>query len=392
MSARNLPSLQELKEFFDPKSQALNFLLKSEDVFPPANAQLWNKYFKQADFATPIQPNGSAIFSGGTITRLTPPMLLPRGTWSPPSEFTKGGFEFYFDALHDLGGMKVITAMDLMNYDKKAQQLGGSTVNGGSNVIDYFIQNLQDLVTGGNSVYTYLSMQLLSKGEWEYTSPHYGFKIHGICDRVRPEFKIKASTLLWSDPDAPILADLQRAVKLIRDKTGYEGVLTAKMSRTKFIDEVQTNNEIRNLLKGMLVTGGIIFDVNKIITIEYLNQWLSQQGGYYPLIELIEEHQVIQDIPTVKKDVNGWEKQMVIVSPAGQQGTIEWAYPEELIYLAKYSNRSVGQLQGGLFGVLNWERPESHVPSFETHVYTLGAPALAVYPYWVQIDTSQVEP
>jgi len=390
MPTRNLPSLHQLKELFDTKSQALNFLLRSEDLFPPAKEQLWNKYFKQAEFATPIHANGKAIFSGGTITRLTPPMLLPRGTWSPPSEFTKGGFEFYFDALHDLGGMKVITAMDMMNYDKKLKQLAGSTVNGSTNIIDYFIQNLQDLISGGHSVYTYLSMQLLSKGEWEYKSPHYGFEIKGICDRIRPEFKIKASTLTWADPDAPILADLQRSVKLIRDKTGYDGVLTAKMSRTKFVDEVQANNEIRKLFQGTIVMGGAMFDVNKIITIEELNNWLALQGGNYPIIELIEESQVIQDIPTVKKTVKGWQEEMVIVSPAGNQGTIEWAYPEELIYLAKFNNRSVESLYGGLFGVMNWERPESHVPSYETHVYTLGAPALSTYPYWVQIDTSKV--
>ena len=392
MAARNLQSLQQFKELFDPRSGALQFLLRSEDIFPPANEQLYTKYFPQAEFPTPIGADGTALFKGGTITRVKAPMLNPRGTWSEPSEYTKAGFEFYVDALHDLGGKLVITAQDEENYERKAQLLSNTTVAGGSNIMDYFIQSLQDLVMGGHSTYTYLSMQMLSKGQWEFDTPNYGFKIRGECGSIRNEFKIKASTLLWSDPDAPILQDLQRAVKLIRDKTGYEGVLTAKMSRTKFIEEVQKNKEILNLLRTTFILAGMQVDEHKVITIEMLNNWLAMQGGYYPLIELIEESQVIQDLPTVKMDVRGWANEMVIVSPAGAQGTTEWAVPSELAYLSRYANRNVGTLNGGLFGVLNWEKPDSYIPEKQTHLLTLGAPALATYLYWVQIDTSQVEP
>jgi hypothetical protein len=59
------------------------------------------------------------------------------------------------------------------------------------------------------------------------------------------------------------------------------------------------------------------------------------------------------------------------------QGTIEWAVPSELAYLSRYSNRNVGVLNGGFFGVLNWEKPDSYIPEKQTHLLTLGAPALA---------------
>ena len=393
MASRNLPSSQ-FEEFFDKRSGALNFLLSREELFPPPNEQLYAKYFPMAEFPVPIQPDGSALFTGGTITAIKAPMLNPRGTWSEPSEYTKGGFEAYVDALHDLGGKITITAQQEENYERKSQLLQNTSVSGAGNIIDFYIQNLQDLVKGGHSTYTYLSMQMLSKGEWEFDTPNYGFKINGKCSTIRPYFKIKASTLMWSDPDAPILEDLQRAVKLIRDKTGYEGVLTAKMSRSKFIEEVQTNNIVRktllqNQLLASLGMGG--YDPNMVLTIEMLNNWLAQQNGYYPLIELIEESQVIQDLPSVKIDVHGWAKEMVIVSPAGAQGTTEWAIPSELAYLRKYPNFNVATLFGGLFGVLTRLVTDTRIPQKQTELLTLGAPALLVFDKWVQIDTSQVE-
>ena len=373
------------EDLFDPRSGGFETLLN--EAIPPYNELWYKKYFPKAPEARPIDAEGKAYFKAVEIEESSEPMMLPRAPFSPPKEGSKEGFSFYLDSLWDFGFSFSITASDRLRYEKMATEMGAK--EGGEALMKRYLHNVTDLIKGANASYSNICAQILSKGEWKYQTPT-GIQALGKCKEIDPSFKITATTLPWSDPNATIIEDLQKAVELIREKTRYDGMLTAKMSLNTF-KLVQNNKAVREAVATTIVLGGTAVQSHEIVTIDKFNQYVSDNSNYLPIIELVEEKQILQDSTVFRKTVNGWQDEMVIVSPAGIQGFMEYAYTEELMVFRNLPNRNVQWIDGGLFGLMNWKSSlDNRQPIDITEILATGAPSLRVFKKWVQIDTSKV--
>lgn len=344
------------------------------------NEVWWKSQFTKASLPTPLGANGSATFQAIEIIEASSPMLSPRAAWTPPKEDSTEGAEYYMDSLWDWGTSFSITAQEQAYYDRMLK-----TTNVPLIVLNKFINTLDKKLLGAHATVSHQCAQLLSNGNW-ISANQEGFKAKGICDKIPAEMRKTAGPKAWTDPTAPIYETIVKYVQEYRDKTKDERPLSLKMTKEEF-ENIQHNEWFKNNIGVMVILGGI-YNPNPVVTIEKVNEYALQQGGWFPVIELIEEKQVLQDNGyTIKKDVKGWKQGMVVMSPIGSQGDIHYADVEELSYLVQgEGDRSMAYLEGGLFGFLNWVEV-GRSPRWITELLATFAPALTLFRHTMYINS-----
>lgn len=340
----------------------------------------WRSKFDKADLPLSQPADGTAMFKAWEVVEASSPMLNPRAQWAPPKETSKEGAVFYADSIWDWGTSFSLTAQEQAYYDKML-----ATTNVPLIVLQKFIHTIDQKVKGAHATITNTGAQLLSSGKWMSANKE-GFKARGECKEIPAEAFKKAGTKSWADPTADIKGTLEKYVKEMRD-AGEERALVLYLSRNEFA-YIENNNWFKENL-GLIVIGGMVYNPNKIVTVEKYNIYVSEYGGgFLPLIEIQEEKQVLQDNSyTIKSDVTGWKKGMAVLAPAGKQGLIQYADVTELSYLVKGAGeRSLAYLEGGLFGILNWTEV-GRLDRKITELLASFAPSLSNFKHTYYINT-----
>lgn len=375
-------SINVLDDLF--KNNLDNTQVLVDNVFADMyNEAFWKRYFDRDGMPTPTDTNGVAMFRSLELTGQSAPMLKPRARWSPPDEHTKGGFSWYSGSIGDFGDSFSITPQQREAYEKMLKQFNGNVT-----ILKQYITSMDDLIKGANATISNLSAQLLSKGQM--ISVNAGFTFEGKADIPTTRFKTSGAKI-WSDISSDILGKMQTEEADLRLATGFAGVLTWKMDKATF-KNLQLNTAIRSQVGSYLNYNGVLFSTNSVVTLDAYNAWVSQNAGYYSIIELVEEKQMLNDgLTPFYRTVNGWETGNAVLSPSGKQGVIKYSDVEELAQMAAIPNRQIAYMNDGLFGIMNWIHGADRTPKWITELLIAIAPALSVFKTMTIVDTTTAD-
>lgn len=355
-------------------------LLANSALSVPFENMWWKKYWVQANSPTPINADGIGIFQAKEFMNQESGYLDPRSPFSPPAEGESKGFDYYTGSLGDFGFSTKTTSQQRLYLEKMLSEFKGD-----ENVVRKFINEQFSLVRRAHKTITYLGAGLLSDGQVTLKGKD-GFE-YSTFAKVPAWARQKALGKIWSDKTALILEDMQQTEITLRNKTGYEGILSWKMDRETF-GHIQKNADAREQIGAYVNLAGQQFTTNSIVTLDKFNDWVREAGSSMSIIEIVEEVQDAGNNIINRAAIEGWKKGRAVLSPMGLQGVIEYANVQELSVMED-TDRQIAYLENGLFGIMNWKTGDRTKVYIQELLATF-APTLSVFNHMIIKDTLSV--
>lgn len=351
----------------------------------------WRTFFKVDDLPTPVQTDGSYIFKQIYDVAEGSPMLTAKAEWTQAVQNDTPGIEGIQGNLYHFGRGQSISLQQMAVYNRMKKEGKGQEL-----VVKKYIQKVNALVEGGHSTLNNLTAQIMSKGYFDNKLfLDDGIKIKSNQCLTTDSFK-KAGKKVWSDPTAKLYDFMLKAEKAFRvdNEAYYKGPLSWKMTRDTF-NLLLKNEELKAFIGTFLTwnSGATALSVGQVpLTEVALNSWIRSLGGIISPIQIVEEEEIIgkpgqtltENLNSYKKEVQGWEKNAVVLSPVTTNGIIKYGDVEEFKILQKTKYFNSASLEDGLFNILTYSNKQAKNIEDITELATTFAPVLSDYrAHWI---------
>lgn len=292
-----------------------------------------------------------------------------------PSEDVDG-MDVHTGTLQDYGKGWHMTGAHKATLDRMAKKLGNNDP-----LFKRYVIKTDKIIKGHYMLLNEMAAQKMSTGRFTnaaYRGLSYDVPVTTVYELSASSRDVACGTKVWDDPTATIVTDIRDLVKEFRDTTGYEGVLSLKMTRDFFVNVFLKNEELKTLVTNMMQADGSIIPTGHMLTEANYNAWNMSMGGYLPSIEFIEQESLIAG-SSVITSVNGWKEGIVVLSPAGAQGVTKWAETDEYQGMEGMTNISIASLDGGLLKTMNAIKEMGRLPSYNTEVIGSYEPVLTTW-------------
>lgn len=343
---------------------------------------------------TPVDSEGYATFTVRERKLKAAPMASLRAPLADTTQMDNGGVSFYSATIPDFITPKIVeTAMSREDKEKRFAQYGNDT-----EIMRQWISDASDLRASMDATMNWMTAKLMTTGKIVYGKVG-DVRIDGIftpvhkADIPTANFR-KAGSVVWTDPNAKIITEMQTIEGDYRDKWGFDGAMKWQMTKKFFLNVFIKNkevidkvNEYRTLLKLFTVS------FNNINADLFNETWEDIRRAYgLSRIEIVEEKEFIKNAVTGETtSVNGWADNIVVLRPDGDAVKFMRKQVLDETY-AKYLNNSVERnfspINNGLGTLVNTTVPNGMYKEWQTVVMFSAVPALVEFTKHVIVDTA----
>lgn len=344
---------------------------------------------------TPTDEKGLATFTVEERVLDAEPMAALRAPLGDAGEMDAGGLNAYSATIPDFITRKfVISAPGRKAWEDSFARLG----NDAEILKEMWGPNVTRQMKQMYSTMNWMTAQLMTTGKIIYGKVG-STRVDGIFAplhkaEIPAENFRKAGAVVWTDPNAKIITEMQTIEGDFRSAWDFDGAMKWQMTKKFFLNVFIKNkevldkvNEFRNLNDLVSVT------FNNINTDVFSNAWENVRNAYgLSPIELVEEKEFVENKATGETTaVQGWADNIVVLRPAGD--AVKFMRKELLDNTyAKYLNNTVKRnfapIGNGLGTIVNTTVPSGIYEEWQTVIMFSTVPALVEFTKHVIVDTA----
>jgi len=344
---------------------------------------MFKKYFPIDSLPSTNDPRtGAAVYSITALEKQGANNAIARAKGSElPSKDVKG-MDIRNGSIRDYGDGWHMNGTEKQGFDKLAEEIGSDAP-----LFKQYVINTDSIIRSHYMLLNEMAAQKMSTGRFTNSA----YKDFGYDLPVTTEYELDAADrdvacgdVAWTaDSSATILTDIRNLVQDFRDEKDYEGALSLKMTEDFYYNVFLKNDEVKETVTNFVQLGGNVVPSGAMVTSDSYNKWNAAVGNIIPPIEIINQQSLIIGSNTTM-NVKGWKDNIVVLSPAGEQGVTKWAITDEYNTLDGFANIAIATLDGGLLKSMNRIRIDnSRLPTYNTEVLGTYEPVLSTWNnYW----------
>lgn len=376
---------------FSPKQadkKLLMTIVNDEEIMGVNNSWYLTQGSVDPSF-TPVDSTGLATFTVMERKLKNAPLASLRAPLGDAEQMDNEGLNFYSASIPDFTTDKIVeTAMSRDDKERRFAMLGNDT-----NIMKQWITDATTLRNSMDSTMTWMTAQLMTTGKINYTGIGKGVfaPIHK-ADIPSANFR-KAGAVVWTDPNAKILTEMQSIEGDCRLSWGdWSGAMKWQMTKKFFLNVFIKNKEVVDKINEFRTLNDLVnVTFNNINTDVFNNAWQNIRAAYgISPIELVEEKELNNtgDTETV---IQGWADNIVVLRPAGdavkfmRKQILDETYSK---YLNDAVQRNFAPINNGLGTLVNTTVPNGMYKEWQTVVMFSAVPALVEFTKHVIVDTA----
>lgn len=344
----------------------------------------WKTQARKADQITPTAPDGTSTFTAKAIKNEISPLMDMRSRLGDTMPLDRDGLSFYSATIPDFASPGIVeTALERESKEEQFRLFGND-----ADIISAWIDKVQDQYDSANATLTYLTAQLLSKGEIVYDA---GRGIHAPLHQVPQIRKVNAGSVVWSDPSCPLLDQMAQIEQEHRESTGYNGTLVWKIPFNLFKSVFMANAQVKKWIADTRTYNEQATTNAMVVPMEDVVRYISAYPGLSP-IEIVKDK--VRNLTQVSDTlVNGWVQTNAVLCPAGYVAEIQYTDQLERKLFDKYGANTIvkvyATLEDGLFNLVNTTLPNGNYKEWHTDLFMSCVPSMIQFPYHCIVDTTQ---
>lgn len=376
---------------FSPKQadkKLLMTIVNDEEIMGTNNSWYLTQGSVDPSF-TPVDSTGLATFTVMERKLKMAPLADMRAPLGDAVQMDNEGMNFYSASIPDFITPKIVeTAMSREDKEKRFAMFGNDT-----DIMKQWITDATTLRDSMDSTMTWMTAKLMTTGKINYNGIGQGIfaPIHK-ADIPSANFR-KAGAVVWTDPNAKILTEMQSIEGDYRLAWGnWSGAMKWQMTQKFFLNVFIKNKEVVDKINEFRTLNDLVnVTFNNINTDVFNNAWQNIRAAYgISPIELVEEKELNNtgDTETV---VQGWADNIVVLRPAGdavrfmRKQILDETYSK---YLNDAVQRNFAPINNGLGTLVNTTVPNGMYKEWQTVVMFSAVPALVEFTKHVIVDTA----
>lgn len=339
----------------------------------------------------PTTSNGDATFKVRSRD-LTPATLMSlRAPLAEGHQKDKTGFKWYTASIPDFAadGFRE-TAMERYHKQNLLQDEFGNDAD----VVDAYLDKVQDLTDSLDSTMTFLTARAASTAQIDYDKISRGIQEPLYDANVPKENFKKAGTLAWNDANCDILEQMRKMEEDWRkEHIQYKNFpLVWQMTKDDFYNVFLKNKQVAELWQSWAKANYVAYLQNYGPNREMFLKSVADLKGL-SLIEIVEEQEQNMRFDGSVEVIHGWANGTVVLRPAGkcfkfmrkeiQDKRIFEALGNKLVEVAwATTNDGLGLLR-------NMTTANGMFKEFKTDLFLASVPAMLDFPYRWIIDITK---
>ncbi|MDE6152308.1 MAG: major capsid protein [Prevotella sp.] len=375
---------------FSPKQvdrKLLMTIVNDEEIMGTNNSWYLTQGSVDPSF-TPVDSTGLATFTVMERKLKNAPLADLRAPLGDAVQMDKEGLGFYSATIPDFITQKFVeTAMSREDKEKRFAMFGNDT-----EIMKQWITEVTTLRNSMDATMTWMTAQLMTTGKINYDGIGQG--IYAPVHKANiPERNFrKAGAVVWTDPSAKIISEMQAIEGDYRTLWGWSGAMKWQMTKKFFLNVFIKNAEVLDKVNEFRTLNDLVsVTFNNINTNVFNNAWENVRSAYgLSPIELVEEKELNK---TADKEeiIQGWADNIVVLRPTGDAVRFMRKQIMDETY-AKYLNEAVTRsfvpINNGLGTLVNTTVPNGMYKEWQTVIMFSAVPALVEFTKHVIVDTA----
>lgn len=346
----------------------------------------WRTQCKKAESPTPVDADGTATFTQKSRALKAAPLMDLRAPLGKGNQEDSEGVSFYTASIPDfISTVYHENAMERMRKQKEFEMFGND-----ADIVIAWTQKLQDKLDQADQTMNWMTAQLMTTGQIDYTGIGRGIQIPLHKAAIPVTNFVKAGDYVWTDPDAKILSQMAHIENVFRNRWGYSGAGVWQLGKKLYQDVFLKNAEVKELVASYRKLNYIADTENLPVTDASFRQAFVDFVGVSP-IEVVEEKErnLTNSGETL---INGWEDNIAVFRPAGLCCDMRYKDPIDRMVFSNYGSSAVektfASANGGLCTIINSTINNGELKEWSTEVIMSACPALNEFEQHVIVDTT----
>lgn len=335
---------------------------------------------------TPTTNNGDATFKVRSRDLKPATLMNLRAPLAEGHQKDKGGFKWYTASIPDFAadGFRE-TATERYHKMKLLQDEFGNDAD----LVDAYLDKVQDLVDSLDSTMTFLTARLASTGYIDYEKIARGIQEPLYDANVPKENRKKAGKAAWSDADCDLLEQMRVFEDAWRKKyVAYANVpLVWEMTKDDYNNVFLKNKQVAELWQSWAKANYVAYLQNYGPNREMFLKSVTDLRGL-STIEIVDEEEQNMRFDGAVETVHGWANGTVVLRPAGKAFRfMRKEIQDRRIFEAlgnKINDVAWATTNDGLGLLRNMTTANGLYQEFKTDLFLASIPAMLDFPYrWI---------